>query len=186
MPTVHEIAYSLFGAYRLALADPSGLSYFDRSAAAAWRSFVAAAVVLPSYILLVLLRQGDGETSLPLLMLVETLSYVVGWAAYALVLDELSRLLGCEARYPVFLSAYNWSSILQMLVYVPAVSLAESGLLPQGVGEVLAFAVTVAVLGYQWFVTQVALEVPALTATGLVMLDLLMSVFISGAAESML
>jgi len=188
MPTLREMAYSLFGAYRLALMDASGLDYFDRSSAGALRSFFAAVVVLPAYVLLVLLRLGDDEITAPLptLLLIEGIAYVISWTAYALIMDEMSRFLDRGDRYPAFLSAYNWSSVLQMGVYLPAIALSESGLLPAGVGETVVFAATLIVLGYQWFITQVALDLPGFTAAGLVMLDLILSVFISGAADGML
>jgi len=188
MPTLREVATSLFGAYRLAMMDPRGLEYFDRSTAAAIRSFFAAVLMLPFYTVLVLLRLGDDEVtvSLPALLLIEGIAYVISWTAFALVMDELSRFLDRGDRYPVFLSAYNWSAVLQMGVYLPAIALGQSGLLPAGAGETLMFTATLVVLAYQWFITQVALELPGFTAAGLVLLDLILSVFISGAADGML
>ena len=43
------------GALRLAQMDRGGLAFFDRSVAGFWRSFYAAALVLPIYILTLLL-----------------------------------------------------------------------------------------------------------------------------------
>lgn len=187
MPTLREMAYALFGALRLARFDASGLDFFDRSSAAALRSFAAALVVLPAYVLLVLVRPATDETAVswPTFMVVEAIAYVCSWTAYALVMDEISRWLDRGARYPLFLSVYNWSSVVQMMVYLPAVIIAQSGVLPADLGETVEFAVTLAVLIYQWFVTRVALDVPALPAAGLVLIDMLLSVLISGSADSM-
>ena len=46
--TARETVYSIFGAYRLAMLDKSGLSYLDRSPEGAIRSFYAALIVLPA------------------------------------------------------------------------------------------------------------------------------------------
>jgi hypothetical protein len=187
MPTFHEIVYALFGALRLARFDVSGLTFFDPSAAAALRSFTAALVVLPIYILLILVRPAeDGEgASWPTLMVVEAIAYVCSWTAYALVMDEVSRLLDRGPRYPLFLSVYNWSSVVQMMVYLPTVMIAQSGVLPVDLSESLEFLVTLAILIYQWFTTKLTLEIPGLTAAGLVLIDMLLSMLISGSADSM-
>ena len=188
MPSLREISSSLYGAWLLARMDPKGMDYFDRSVAGAIRSFFAAAIVAPAYMLLVLMRLGEaaGTVSFSNFLLVESIAYVISWTAYPLIMDDMSRILEVEARYPAFLSAYNWSAVLQLVVYLPAVALSESGLLPLAVGDALVFAATTTVLLYQWFVTRTALQVPAFTAAGLVILDLVLSVFISGAADGML
>ncbi len=188
MPTLREMAYALFGAVRLALLDSSGLAFFDRSTAAAIRSFAAALVVLPAYVVLVLVQPtGDTVTaSWSTFVVVEAIAYVCSWTVYALVMDEVSRLMDRSARYPVFLSVYNWSSVVQMAICLPAFGLAQSGLLPPDVGDAVVFAATLAMVAYQWFVTRVALDVPGFTAAGLVLLDWLLSELISRSAESML
>ncbi len=188
MPTLREAASSLYGAWRLALMDAGGMAYFDRSVGGAIRSFSAAALVAPAYVLLVLLRLGGdaGNVSFGNFLLVESIAYIISWTAYPLIMDDMSRILDCSDRYPSFLSAYNWSAVLQMVVYLPAVVLSESGILAPAFGDTIVFAATLIVLAYQWFVTETALQVSGFTAAGLVILDLVLSVFISGAADGML
>jgi len=188
MPTLREMAFALFGALRLALMDSSGLGFFDPGAAAAIRSFTAALLVLPAYVVLVLLQlpEEGGTASWPVFVVVEAIAYVCSWTAYALVMDELSRLSGRSARYPIFLSVYNWSSVVQMMVYLPVFTLSQSGLLPADVGDTVVFAAILMVMVYQWFLTRVALEVSGVIAAGLVLVDFLLSVLISHSADSML
>ncbi|MEI6557559.1 MAG: hypothetical protein WCO00_04070 [Rhodospirillaceae bacterium] len=188
MPTLREVAYSLYGAYRLARLDLKGLDYIDRSVGGAIRSFFAAAIVAPAYILLVLMRLGEGAGNVSFggFLLVEGIAYVISWTAYALIMDDLTRILDRSSRYPAFLSVYNWSAVLQMLVYLPAVVLSESGIFVPAFGETIVFVATMIVLAYQWFVTRITLEVSGIIAAGLVILDLVLSVFISGAADGML
>jgi hypothetical protein len=186
MPTFREMACALFGAIRLAMMESSGLDFFDRSTAAAIRSFAAALVVLPAYVALLEPPKETATSSWLTFFVVEAIAYVCSWTAYALVMDELSRLLDRSARYPVFLSVYNWSSVVQMMIYLPAFVLSESGWLSPDVAKTVMFAATLAVLIYQWFLTRVALDVPGFTAAGLVLIDFLLSVLISSSADGML
>ncbi|MEI6986345.1 MAG: hypothetical protein WCK65_09455 [Rhodospirillaceae bacterium] len=188
MPTLREMAYALFGAYRLALMDISGLAYFNRSTAAAARSFFAAVLTFPAYVVLVTLRLSENgtDTTLSNFFVVELIAYVISWTAYALIMNDLTHFLDRSDRYPVFLSAYNWSAVLQMIVYLPLVLLNASGILPDPIGETIVFVTSMAILAYQWYITQVSLDLPAFPAAALVILDLALSVFISGVADGML
>ncbi|CAK0777515.1 Yip1 domain-containing protein [uncultured Gammaproteobacteria bacterium] len=188
MPTLHEICQGLIGSYRLARLDRSGMSLFDTSAAGALRSFFAALLVLPSYILLFLLRQPEQLTTPPLdwIVVVETLAYVVSWTAYPVLMIWLTRFLDRGQRFTGFLAAYNWSAPIQMMVYLPVMAIAQAGILPDGLGESLTLAVTLGLLAYQWFITQVALDLPPSTSSALVLLDFILSMFISGYTEALL
>jgi hypothetical protein len=186
--TARETVYSIFGAYRLAMLDKSGLSYLDRSPEGAIRSFHAALIVLPAYAVLVVLRLWDvlPEVSLLRFITVEGLAYVISWTAFPLVMFHISGLLDRSARYFDFLSAYNWSSVIQMGLYLPVVAIADSGLLPEGLGEGLVLVVTMLVLMYQWFIARTTLDINGGSAAGVVLLDMILAVFITGTADGML
>ncbi len=188
MVPLRDVVSSLYGAYRLAHFDAKGMDFLDRTALGALRSFSAAVILAPAYLVLMLFRLGDdaANASLSNFLVVESIAYVISWAAYPLIMDDLSRMLDCSDRYPAFISAYNWTSVLQMLIYLPAIAISESGVFVPAMGEALVFAATIAVLAYQWFVTQTALGVSSFTAAGLVIFDMALSMFISGAADSML
>ena len=53
MPDHEEVLHSLYGAYRLAFLDRSGMSHFNLSVDGFWRSFFAAVLVAPGFALLV-------------------------------------------------------------------------------------------------------------------------------------
>ncbi len=184
MPTLREVAAALLGCYRLARLDVAGLAFFDRGGGAAIRSFAAALLVLPADIVLVLMRpQDDGASDVWLVILVsEVVTYIASWAAYLLIVHELSQLLDRKDRFPLFVSVYNWSSVLQMMLYLPAMLLGYSSLLPDPVSQFIVFVAVIIMFCYQWFVTRVALDVTDVTAAGLVLLDLLLSLFVSAAA----
>lgn len=186
--TTRDVVTSVFGAYRLARFDASGLDSLDRTPEGAWKSFYAAVIVLPAWALLQILRLwGDpGDASVLQVALVEAIAYVVSWTAFPLLMHSVSGLLDREGRYVDFLCAYNWSSVIQMAVYLPVVLLAATGLLPGGVAEGLVFGVTLAMLVYQWFVTRTALDVNSVTAVVLVLLDLFLSALITSVADGLL
>jgi hypothetical protein len=186
--TARETVYSIFGAYRLALLDKTGLNYLDRSPEGALRSFYAALIVLPAYALLVVLRLWDvlPEVSLLRFTAVEGVAYVISWTAFPLAMFYISGLLDRSGRYFDFLSAYNWSSIIQMGVYLPVVAIADSGLVPEGLGEGMVLVVTMLVLIYQWFIARTTLDISGGSAAGIVLLDMILAVFITGTADGML
>jgi hypothetical protein len=186
--TAREAVYSIFGAYRLAMLDKSGLSYMDRSPEGAIRSFNAALIVLPAYAVLVVLRLWDvlPDVSLLRFVTVEGLAYVISWSAFPLVMFYISGLLDRSERYFDFLSAYNWSSVIQMGVYLPVVAMADSGLMPEGLDEGLVLGVTMLVLMYQWFIARTTLDINGGSAAGVVLLDMILAVFITGVSDGML
>ena len=167
--TAREAVYSIYGAYRLAMLDRLGLNFMDRTPEGAMRSFYAALLVLPAYALLVVLRLWDilPQVSLLRFVAVEGTAYVISWTAFPLAMYYVAGLLDRTGRYFDFLSAYNWSSVIQMAIYLPVVAMADSGLLPAALGEGMVLIVTVLVLIYQWFIARTALNISSGSAAGL-------------------
>jgi len=186
--TTHDILVALTGACRLARFDRSGLELFDRTPEGALNSFYAAVIVLPAYALLLTIRLWGQVEDTPLLQVltVEAIAYVVGWTAFPLVLHRLAALMGKTDRYPGTVAAYNWSSVVQIAVYLPVIVLSASGLLPSTLSEGLVFGVMMAMLTYQWFVLRTALDLSGLAAAALVMLDLFLSATITGFSDGLL
>jgi hypothetical protein len=188
MLTARDVVYSVFGAFRLARFDPTGLDTMDRTPEGALRSFYAAVIVLPAYALMLTIRLWGtlGDTPLPYVVLVEGIAYVISWTAFPVVMHSVAGMLDRSSRYVDFLCAYNWSSVVQMSVYLPVVVLSASGLLPEGLSEGLVFGVMMAMLTYQWFILRTSLNIGGLPAVGLVMLDLFLSAMIADYADRLL
>jgi hypothetical protein len=186
--TARDVASSVFGAYRLARFDPTGLDYIDRTTDGALKSFYAAVIVLPAYALLLAIRLADQGTEAPFLQvaLVELIAYVVNWVAFPLALYRAAGMLGRPARYPGAVAANNWAAVVQMGVYLPAVVLSALGVLPAELGSGLVFGVMLAMLVYQWFVLRTALDVSGMAAAALVLLDLFLSALIGDFADNLL
>jgi len=56
VPSAREMMYALYGAYRLARFDAGGMRYFDASIDGFWRSFFAAVLIAPFYLIYQWLR----------------------------------------------------------------------------------------------------------------------------------
>ena len=58
--------------------------------------------------------------------------------------------------------------------------------MPEGLGEGLVLVVTMLVLMYQWFIARTTLDINGGSAAGIVLLDMILAVFITGTADGML
>lgn len=180
--TLRDAVYGLYGAYRLAWLDKSGLAFLDRTGEGALRSFAVLFFVLPSYALIVLMRGEAGGEDLYAAMALRMLSYVVGWLAYLLLCWQIARRIGRENRYAGFVVAYNWASVLQLGIYLPVEVLFAGQWLPQDAIAAIALIILFASAAYQWFVTKASLEVSGLVAFGFVLTDMLVTKVVSDLA----
>ncbi len=172
IPSAVEIAYGLYGAWRLARLDPAGMSYFDQSLEGFWKSFFAAVLAAPAQVLIFLVQIRELEISAgPLrVIVVQFLIYVISWLAFPLVMFYLTQSLDRAKSYRGFIVAYNWAHLIQLLLVVPAVLMIASEGLPGPLANLLYMGVLVAVLGYVWFIARTALALPGLGAAGVVAL----------------
>ena len=186
MPRFAEIWQALYGAGHLALLDRNALRYFDLSHRGTWRSFWAAAYCYPFFLLerwLELPGEDVANTGLSHIFLVETIAYVVGWTAFPLAALALCRWLGREEGGFDFITAYNWSIILQTALFVLIGLL--SLVLPDSTAIALQRMGLVAALIYEWFIAFVAIGGGAGIAGLVVLLDIVLGLFIQLTALSL-
>ena len=180
---IREAIVSLYGAWRLARLDPRGIELFDRSEAGAVRSFAAAVPVLPLYVLAALMLAPRGPTTHPLRWLsVQAIAYVLSWVAYPVAAESLTRMMGCRQRFAGYLSAYNWSMVLQNAALLPLTLLTILQVLPDDIMQFLWLAAIAVVMGWLWFIARTALAIGGLAAAGLVLADQLISMLIDNLA----
>ncbi|MGE0723756.1 MAG: hypothetical protein AB7O45_05250 [Alphaproteobacteria bacterium] len=186
VPSAAEIARAVDGAWRLACRDASGLRAFDPTLEAFWRSFFAAVVVAPFYVLMLALRDLPAEPrgGLAVMALVEAIGYVANWVAFPLVMAHVSRLIGRERHYLVFVQAFNWSAVIQVVMLLAGSLIAAADLLPSALAQGIVIGVTLLVLVYEWYIARVALELGGAGAAGIVALDLAIGIFLNGAGQS--
>ena len=174
-------ARSIYGVWRLAHLDRNGMTFLDGSRIGAIRSFSAAVLLLPAFIILELLqyRAVLGQIDLFRWVILETLFYVIAWTAYPVVLHMMAQVLDRSHRYCAALTAYNWSSVIQVAVFLPIAAAGALGLLPTALVATLTLIVFVALMVYLGFILSVSLEVSGGTAAMLVAVELILTLTLS-------
>lgn len=187
IPSLREIVYSVFGAWRLARLDRSAMVHFDRTVVGFWKSFFAAAIIAPAYLILVAtdLAGRDSQAGLLRLFVVHLSAFSLGWAVYPVLVAHICQAIDRGNAYIGFIVAFNWIKVIQMAVYLPVIAIDAAGILPSGLNALLHVSVYSLVLAYQWFVTRLALNVTSMAAAGFVALDLVIAIMIAGFADGM-
>lgn len=148
----------------------------------AWRSFVAALICLPAFLALRFFgwaQLGAPEDALLRPLAAEVIGYAAGWTAFAIASLPLARVWGREAQWPHFLSAWNWTNVVQYLVLLALTVPAAIGL-PDWAAQGLIFAGLGYAIWLEWFTVRHALGVTPLRAAAMVGLDLAIGLFMSG------
>lgn len=186
VPSLRDVSHGMYGAWRLARLDPSAMVWFDRSSDGVWRSFWAAAIVYPAFIMLVALQVNPEQwlASGPFhILLVESIGYVVSWTAFPLVILAFCRWLERDEQSLDFIIAYNWSQVLQTALASGAVLAAR--LLPPVPAAVLSLVTVVAQLGYEWFIARTALEAGGVAATVVVLIDVVLGEIVNQVCQGL-
>jgi len=183
-PSTAEIREAVAGVLALARLDPTGLDRLDASEDGFWKSFFAAVIVAPGYLLLLALRDyaAPPEGGALAMIVVEAIAYVCNWAAFPLAMIYVARAIDRTPRYALFIVAFNWSAVVQMAAFVAAATL--TGVLPAPAAQGIMLAVTLAVLAYEWFIARVALTIGGGAAALVVALDLAIGLVINAVAVS--
>ncbi len=185
MPPVDEIRHYVEGAWWLAKGDAGGMAHFDFSADGFWRSFWALAIVAPGYAVLVADQYARGRDPVAFwpTFVAESLSYVLGWAAFPIVAIFLARFFDVAERYVPLIVALNWSSMVQMAAFLVPIALGV--LLSAEAVTFLLMLVTGAVLFYQGFIVKTALDCPVGIAVSFVAADIVAIMLVNGVVFSL-
>ncbi|HSR55827.1 MAG TPA: hypothetical protein VLN73_06275 [Alphaproteobacteria bacterium] len=178
MITSGEISVGLYGAWRLAKGDKSGLAFFDATAEGALRSFHAALLALPIAALYLGLDLSQQPISAPLLkvLVVFLLAFALDWAAYPLVVMQMAPAMNCDDKVLLYIPALNWARVLELIVLMPA---AFAGVIfPEGLAGLIRLVLMGAVMVYHWFVAKSALGVTGAQAAFLVLLNMVLGIVI--------
>ena len=177
-----EVQLALAGCLRLARGDRGGLACFDRSLDGFWRSFRAAVISYPLYLMLLAMRVSVAEWQQSggwRIVTVETIGYVVAWVAFPLLMLNVVRWIGRAHRFFDFMVAYNWCQVPQSALFVLVGLVSAGGVLSTQASEAMDMAAAIATLLYEWFIARIALDTTGLVAIFVVLLDLVLGVFVS-------
>ena len=179
--------HALYGAYRLARFDAGGMRYFDVSIDGFWRSFFAAVLIAPFYLVyqgLRFLAETPGADGFRYTC-VEAITYVIAWVLFPLVMVSLAKFLDREQRYLGYIVAYNWAAVLQNALIMPLGMVAMIGGPEVGAADFFGLVAFVAVIAYTWFITRTALDIDGGTAASIVLLDLVLGIFLDFGSAAM-
>jgi hypothetical protein len=188
-PVAAEIRRSLEGAARLFLFDAKGMTGFTLTVGGFWRSFLAALIAAPLYLLILALQDrllranAPDDVTIPPLgprLQLEMLTYPLSWAIFPIAMIGLARLLKLTARYVPYVIAYNWANVIASAIMLVPLLLYAAGLLDPSTGLAAQAGLRIVTLVYLWFIARTALGVPMLTAAGLVAIDVLLSFLFEG------
>ncbi len=162
---------------------PESPGLVDDSAHGFKMSLRVGVLVFPVYLIQILEgREHDpmAANSDPLLWLVfQILLYVLGWLVFPVLMDPVTRILGCRDRWCRYIIGFNWLHLPLAAALLPVVLLNTlGGISLQALG--LPVLITAAAfMGYHGFVARRMLGVDGTTATGLVILELLVSLLVN-------
>jgi hypothetical protein len=189
MISQREVMTALYGVWRLAHFDKDGWRALDHSIDGIWKSFFAAVLVAPAQAVMIMMSLSASEavpTAGPLRMIaVFSISYVIGWVAFPLIMAAVSETFGKGANFGRYIVGYNWAQVVQVGVFFPA-AVISTAFGPGGAASLISLAALLAVLTYAWFVARTGLDIPAVGAVAVVVLDIVLSIVLNSVGRLMI
>lgn len=179
MVTARDLSYGLYVAWRFVLLDRSAMQYVDNSVDGFWKSFFAAVIVAPAYLIVAALVYFKTDAPLQAgfveIVIVQATAYVMSWVAFPLAMATVSELLQRGERYIGYIVAYNWAQVVVMAVSLPVILLVAASGVPLDEPNAMRSVVFFAVAFYLWFIARTALSISGWAAAGIVALDLILA-----------
>ncbi|WP_119167452.1 hypothetical protein [Algihabitans albus] len=186
LPSQAETLKSLYAVWRLLRGDRSAVSLLEEGPEGFVKSFFAAALVLPFWLLHEWMLLSDERVAggLPFLFAIEGLTYGISWLAFPVAMTFVAEALGRSQHYFRHIVVWNWAVVIQAAFAVPVAALA-------GAAEVAALGgilllVQIAIFVYQWYLTRVALQVDSFPAVGIVLMAWVLDLLVAGVGHSMI
>ena len=173
-----ELRTSVQGAVRLARFDAASMNDFNLTIDGFWRSFGAALLLAPISAIMLALSSPSPDGGIAQTVILHAVEYALSWIVFPVLMIPVSRFLGLGDGYVSFIIAYNWSSVVQVALFFVVTVFGAVGVLSAGLLVIANFAAFLFVLAYLTFVARTALGAPLVTATGIVMLDMVVGVLI--------
>lgn len=188
MLSITDIRQNLAGAWALFRADANGMNLLDTSFRGFWLSFMAILLLVPVYALYLAGEQRFmAMTDEPLdvafgtYLSVRSFSFIIDWIAFPVLMILLVGLLDRRSRYVPFVVAYNWGGVIVGLIIALPTVLFAAGMMPLGLLYVLTLIAMAVALRFLYIIARVALFADRLTAVGIVVADLALSLILAEA-----
>jgi hypothetical protein len=184
MSATASVLSGLQGALLLARGRAEGVTYVSDDMSNAARSFWAAVMCTPLLVAVVGLSWLlDGRPADPAhAAAMEFLSYVIGWAGYAVISRPIVAAVGRAQHWPRFIAVWNWCNVVQYAMLLV-------GMVPGAVGAPYWLSETTQLVGQgwalwlEWFAIRLALGVTGLQAGVVMAPDVLLGLVLAAIAS---
>lgn len=157
--------------------DESGLSFFEQSYAGFVRSFFPALILAPLHAVhhAAVYMSESPTPSLPVTVIVESLTYIVSVTLFPFVMLYVARFLGKSDRYYAYIVPYNWLQLPVGLILLPLTIMTDFHFVSTDAASALNLIVLGLYVMYGTFLALIALDMSTSTAFGIVVLDILLT-----------
>lgn len=177
-----EIFEGLYGAWRLLLGDRGAVALFDDSVAGFWKSFFAAILVLPIYLVMTAMGviEFDSSRSLPAIVLIVLEFYIIAWVLWPLIIGHVLPVLDRDDKFTLYIVAYNWMSAVGAGLFFIAVLVTTLLPIPDGFAALIMVGALLGVLAYHVLIAHTALSITIGVAIGLTVADFILHEIVQG------
>ncbi len=184
-----EATESLRGAGALLVGRADGMRRFDLTITGFWHSFGAILAILPVFVAYLAAEHAVSDAAgnpdvVPGAL--RWLGLAVDWVDMPLAMLGLALLLGLGRTYVPFIVAYNWGSVIAYALLCAPMLLLGLELISADLAAFATLVLLGIVMRYRWFIARVALEVGRLTAFGIALFDLVLSLVLIGMIERLI
>ncbi len=175
-----EATNSLSGAFALLMRDEKGLEQFNQTSDGFWRSFSAIVLIIPIYLFASSTdwSAASGGEPKDFSAIKSLISLCVQWVIWPIVALFMMRALSCEKHYARYVTVFNWTTVLAMIIMaIPSVLIA-AGLTNPRAGTFLIFMLLFITLYFEWYITSKALGTPMGLSAAIVAADFAVSLTI--------
>ena len=172
----------LHGALLLARGRAEGVRYIGDDMSVAARSFWAALICVPLFFGVLGLGwvQVGRPTNPAHAVVLELLSFVIGWAGYAVLSYPVVAALQRERHWPRFITLWNWCNVVQYaLLFIASVPAALAA--PYWLDQTAQLVAQGWALWLEWFAIRLALDVSGTRAAVVMAPDVLLGLMLGTA-----
>lgn len=189
MITPSEVVRAVQGSWQLLRGDRGGMRCFDVSIDGFWRSFGVIVLLLPLFWISGLAEKKRQLVEMNILpenfadgpfWAAQIMGLGLDWIALPLVLAALAGPLGLSRGYVPFIVVRNWTSLLAATPYVLAALFYLVGLISIELMVLASLGTFGLVIWYRYLIARFALGAAISVAIGIVVLDILLSLFVTG------
>ena len=108
-------------------------------------------------------------------------------AGFSPVIAGYTEMIQRSDRFVLFVTAWNWSSIIRAAIVLPAIAIfANEGTDSASWGAAIYIVVLGVTFVYGWFVARSALDAPPLSAAMVVVIEIVLAILIWAGAQNLI